>query len=66
MVTINNKTKQNDESFWYTLVALPEILAVAFYSIPGLVPGKKELPKYTDITTIIGLAEIRIQEGEHI
>lgn len=43
--TISNSTKQNNEHFWYPLVAVPEILAVMLYAIPGLVPGRSELPK---------------------
>ncbi|KAJ3491551.1 hypothetical protein NLJ89_g11327 [Agrocybe chaxingu] len=44
--TINNPRKQIQESLWYPLVALPEILAVILYAIPGLVPSRKELPRY--------------------
>jgi len=44
MATINNESKQNNERFWYPLIALPEILAAILYAIPGLVPPKNELP----------------------
>ncbi|KAG6892681.1 hypothetical protein C0993_003253, partial [Termitomyces sp. T159_Od127] len=43
MATVNDFQKANNERFWYPLVATPEILAVALFSIPGLVPGKREL-----------------------
>ncbi|KIM49901.1 hypothetical protein M413DRAFT_439029 [Hebeloma cylindrosporum] len=41
--TINNGLKQNNERFWYPLIALPEILAVTLYATPGLVPRRDEL-----------------------
>lgn len=41
--TVGN-SKEN-ERLWYPLFALPELLAVAFYAIPGLVPPRSELPK---------------------
>jgi len=37
--------KQNNEHLWYPLYALPEILAVAIYAVPSLVPPRSELPK---------------------
>ncbi|KAG6889156.1 hypothetical protein C0995_003333 [Termitomyces sp. Mi166 len=43
--TVGNVSKQNDEHLWYPLFALPEILAVMFYAIPGLVPPRSELPR---------------------
>jgi len=43
--TISNATKQNNEHFWYPLLAVPEILAVILYAIPGLVPSHSKLPK---------------------
>ncbi|CAA7260716.1 unnamed protein product [Cyclocybe aegerita] len=43
--TINNPRKQIQESLWYPFVALPEILAVILYTIPGLIPARKELPR---------------------
>ncbi|CAA7266695.1 unnamed protein product [Cyclocybe aegerita] len=41
--TVDDHVKQNNEHFWYPLLALPEILAVVLYAIPGLVPSKEEL-----------------------
>jgi len=43
LATISDSQKQYNETFWYPLVALPEILAVAFYAIPGLVPSTSEI-----------------------
>lgn len=40
VVTINNIAKANNEHFWYPLVAVPEILCVIVFGIPGLVPPK--------------------------
>ena len=48
--TIGNLRKQNNEHLWYPLYALPEILAVAFYATPGLVPPRSELPQYQTFT----------------
>ncbi|KAF8888342.1 hypothetical protein BD779DRAFT_1800329 [Infundibulicybe gibba] len=42
--TSSDAAKQNSEHFWYPLTALPEILAVALYATPGLVPPRSELP----------------------
>ncbi|KAF9477865.1 hypothetical protein BDN70DRAFT_880635 [Pholiota conissans] len=41
--TMTNLAKQNDEHFWYPLMATPEILVVALMSIPGLVPRRDEV-----------------------
>ncbi|KAL0575950.1 hypothetical protein V5O48_006020 [Marasmius crinis-equi] len=47
--TMANVSKQNQESLWYPLVALPELLCVALYALPGLIPtkSKEELPEYS-------------------
>lgn len=37
-VTIGDVIKQNNEAFWYPLIALPELLAVFLFTTPGLVP----------------------------
>jgi len=37
-----NTTHQNEAS-WYPVAALPELLAVMLFAVPGLVPEKKEL-----------------------
>ncbi|KAL4073620.1 hypothetical protein V8B97DRAFT_1934953 [Scleroderma yunnanense] len=42
--TINNTVKQNDENWWYPLAALPELVSVVLFSVPGLVPSRAELP----------------------
>jgi hypothetical protein len=34
-----------NEHLWYPLYALPEILAIALYATPDLVPARSELPK---------------------
>ena len=39
--TLNN-SRQNEAS-WYPLAALPELLAVFLFAVPGLVPEKSEL-----------------------
>lgn len=39
LATVGN-TKANNEHFWYPLVAVPEILCVFLYLIPGVVPPK--------------------------
>ena len=45
MATVNDLLKQTNEHFWYPLLAVPEIIAVALYATPGLVPPRSELPK---------------------
>ncbi|KAJ6612704.1 hypothetical protein B0H10DRAFT_2222894 [Mycena sp. CBHHK59/15] len=45
IATIGNQTRQNDEAFWYPLVATPEVIAAMMYAIPGLVPPRSELPQ---------------------
>lgn len=40
--TIGNISHVN-EAVWYPLGALPELLAVFLYVVPGLVPEKREL-----------------------
>jgi hypothetical protein len=44
IATVGNSSKQNNEHLWYPLYALPEILAVALYATPNLVPPRAELP----------------------
>ncbi|KAI6150623.1 hypothetical protein BKA82DRAFT_993072 [Pisolithus tinctorius] len=41
--TINKQTIQ--ESLWYPLAALTELLAVSLFTIPGLVPARSEIPQ---------------------
>lgn len=48
MATVNDFQKANNECFWYPLVAMPEVLAVALFSIPGLVPGRRDLPTQSE------------------
>ncbi|KAG6852467.1 hypothetical protein C0991_011737 [Blastosporella zonata] len=43
--TIKNTSALYNEHFWYPLYALPELLAVALYATPGLVPPRSELPQ---------------------
>lgn len=40
VITINNIVKANNEHFWYPLIAVPEILCVTIFAIPGLIPPK--------------------------
>ncbi|KAF9477936.1 hypothetical protein BDN70DRAFT_994561 [Pholiota conissans] len=35
--------KQNNEHLWYPLVAVPENLIIAFFSIPGVVPRRDQM-----------------------
>ncbi|KAF8963766.1 hypothetical protein BDZ97DRAFT_975361 [Flammula alnicola] len=45
--TVNNTFKQNNEHFWYPLMALPEILVALLFATRGLVPRRGELqPRY--------------------
>lgn len=46
--TVTNAAKQNNEHFWYPLIALPEIIVVIFYTTPGLVPKRAELQAHSD------------------
>ncbi|KAI0821015.1 hypothetical protein BC629DRAFT_1587347 [Irpex lacteus] len=43
VATASNTTKQNNAHLYYPLGALPELLAVCLFSIPGLVPSRKEI-----------------------
>ncbi|KAJ7858460.1 hypothetical protein B0H13DRAFT_2076058, partial [Mycena leptocephala] len=43
LIATLNSAKQNQESLWYPLVALPELLAVGCYSVSGLVPTRAAL-----------------------
>ncbi|KAF8809296.1 hypothetical protein BYT27DRAFT_7254796 [Phlegmacium glaucopus] len=45
--TVKNSAKQNNEHFWYPLLAVPEILAVILFTTPGLVPRQDEVPAYS-------------------
>ncbi|KAJ3810754.1 hypothetical protein F5876DRAFT_41144 [Lentinula aff. lateritia] len=40
VVTINNIAQANNEHLWYPLIALPEILCVLVYTVPGVIPPK--------------------------
>lgn len=37
--------QQNEEKLWYPLVALPEVLAVILFAVPGFVPARNEIPE---------------------
>jgi len=41
--TLNSPERAYQEKLWYPLYALPELIAVAFYTTPGLVPARSEL-----------------------
>lgn len=45
--TVTNSAKQNEEHFWYPLLAVPEVLAVILLTIPGLVPRQDEVASYS-------------------
>ncbi|KAL0562413.1 hypothetical protein V5O48_019674 [Marasmius crinis-equi] len=47
--TMSNLSKEYDEKLWYPLIALPELLCVVLFSLPGLIPttSKAELPEYS-------------------
>ncbi|KAF9557577.1 hypothetical protein CPC08DRAFT_774939 [Agrocybe pediades] len=49
MVTVSDSRKQNNEHFWYPLLAVPELVAVILYSAPGLVPTREELKEHQHI-----------------
>lgn len=44
VATANNAAKQNDENWWYPLAAVPELVSVVLFAVPGLVPSRAELP----------------------
>ncbi|KAJ7507005.1 hypothetical protein B0H11DRAFT_188618 [Mycena galericulata] len=44
-ITINDAARQNEEILWYPFIAVPEVLAVICYALPGLVPRRAELKK---------------------
>ncbi|KAF5369143.1 hypothetical protein D9757_011065 [Collybiopsis confluens] len=46
LATIGSVVKQNKEATWYPFVALPELVCVALYAIPGIIPP---LHSYTDL-----------------
>lgn len=41
------EAKATNETFFYPLVALPELLAVVLFAVPGLVPSRRELQMYS-------------------
>ncbi|KAF8876265.1 hypothetical protein BD779DRAFT_171071 [Infundibulicybe gibba] len=47
--TMSDTAKQNNEHFWYPLIALPEILAVTLYAAPGLVPPAPSCRHRSDV-----------------
>jgi hypothetical protein len=46
--TVKQTVKQNNEHFWYPLIALPEIIVVLLYTTPGLVPRRDELQAHSN------------------
>lgn len=38
--TSHNSNSQNNEALWYPLVALPEMLVVSLFAVPGLLPTR--------------------------
>ncbi|KAG6918310.1 hypothetical protein DXG01_015402 [Tephrocybe rancida] len=41
--TARDRSRANNEHLWYPLLALPELLIVMLFAIPGLVPGRAEM-----------------------
>ena len=50
VATINNAKTANNEHFWYPLVAVPELVSVALYLIPGVIPPKDTRSKDTQVS----------------
>ncbi|KIK64523.1 hypothetical protein GYMLUDRAFT_71341 [Collybiopsis luxurians FD-317 M1] len=46
LATIDSSVKQNKETTWYPFVALPELVCVTLYSLPGIIPPRDS---YSDI-----------------
>jgi hypothetical protein len=53
IATIQKPKVQTNEALFYPLAALPEVLVVFLFAIPGLVPPKSELPLNGDTGIII-------------
>ncbi|KAJ3932037.1 MAG: hypothetical protein NXY57DRAFT_1004791 [Lentinula lateritia] len=57
LATIGSSTTQNKEYTWYPFVALPELVCVALYALPGIIPppapGIYDLPKNGHSSTFI-------------
>jgi len=53
IATIENIKAQTNEALFYPLAALPEVLVVFLFAIPGLVPPKSELPQDGDTGIVI-------------
>ncbi|KAF9066002.1 hypothetical protein BDP27DRAFT_1228238 [Rhodocollybia butyracea] len=51
VATLNQFSKANNEHFWYPLVAVPELICVLVYAIPGVIPPKVP-PKVTETTDL--------------
>ncbi|KAI0090580.1 hypothetical protein BDY19DRAFT_904884 [Irpex rosettiformis] len=45
VATTSNTKQQNNADLYYPLAALPELIAVCLFSVPGLVPSRKEIAK---------------------
>jgi hypothetical protein len=41
--TVHNPAQADKEALWYPLSALPELLAVLLFAVPGLVPSRAEM-----------------------
>ncbi|KAF8166171.1 hypothetical protein BJ912DRAFT_913804 [Pholiota molesta] len=52
--TMTNALKQNNEHFWYPLMAVPEVLVVLLLSLPGLVPRKEEMQQRYPVAKEMG------------
>ena len=44
--TQHHTSRQGQESLWYPLAVLPELLAVALFAVPGLVPPRAALHQH--------------------
>lgn len=50
---MDDLSKQNNEHFWYPLVALPELLAALLYTIPDLLPTRAEMQQARELKTVL-------------
>jgi hypothetical protein len=48
-ITLHNAAQADDEGLWYPFSALPELLAVLLFAVPGLVPDRAEMTEVTEM-----------------
>lgn len=44
--TAGDRSRANNEHLWYPLLALPEVLVVLLFAIPGLVPARIQCSEF--------------------